>query len=261
MAAPRLSILVPNYNNGRGTSPGDERSDLQRLFESLAGTLARDPTPLEIIVADDGSTDDSLQTCRVWARRTWRGGEPFCRLLESRHCGVLSVVANRLTAEATGDLCCRLDGDVEILTSGWASVLCGIFDAAPPVVGIVGAKQLSPQGRIHSAGDWLLHPRGYHHIGRGADRHSVRSASEVDHVMGCFYGHRRAVWEDVGGYDESILRGQTVDFGLQARLRGWRTIFDPAIEFVHYNSARPPRSTHADSGPGLEDALFKGRFT
>ena len=29
--------------------------------------------------------------------------------------------------------------------------------------------------------------------------------------MGCFYAHRRCVWETLGGYDETMRRGQTVD--------------------------------------------------
>ncbi len=73
--------------------------------------------------------------------------------------------------------------------------------------------------------------------------------------MGCFYGHRRKVWEDLGGYDERFLRGQTVDFGLRARLAGWRTWFIPVIEFTHAHADRNPRATAADSGAGVDTAL------
>ena len=107
MTAPRLSILIPNFNNGRASSGDGSRDLIGGLFASLARTLEGDPTPLEIIVADDGSTDDSLATCRLWARKSWRGGQPFLKLLENDHCGVLSVVANRLVQAAGGDLCCR----------------------------------------------------------------------------------------------------------------------------------------------------------
>jgi glycosyltransferase involved in cell wall biosynthesis len=256
---PRLSILVPNFNNGRASSRSRRRDFADDLFSSLARTLERDPTPLEIIVADDGSTDDSLATCRQWAGRTWRGGQPFCRLLEQPHCGVLSVVANRMTSEARGELCCRLDGDVTVLTPNWAASLCRIFDGAAPGLGIVGAKQLSPDGRIHPAGDWVLHPRGYHHVGQGADRAAVSRTIEVDHVMGCFYAHRRSVWEDLNGYDETLLRGQTVDFSLRARLAGWRVIAAPTIEFVHHHTQRAPRDNRADTDLGLTESLDRFR--
>jgi GT2 family glycosyltransferase len=253
MPDPRLSILVPNFNNGRESSKTGTRDFIGDLFHSLVRTLERDPTPLEIIVADDGSTDDSLATCRRWAERTWRGGQPFCRLVEAEHCGVLSVVANRMTADARGALCCRLDGDVVVLTPNWAAELCRVFDTAAPGLEVVGAKQLGPDGRVHSAGDWVLHPRGYHHVGQGAPRAAIARATEVDHVMGCFYCHRRSVWEKLGGYDENLLRGQTVDFSLRVRLEGGRIICVPTIEFVHHHAHRAPRPNRADSEEGLAE--------
>ncbi len=256
--APALSILIPNYNNGRESSPTG-RDYLDNLFKSLALTLHDDPTPLEIIVADDGSTDDSLATCRRWAGKTWRGGEPFCRVIELPHSGVLSGVANRLTRAARGALCCRLDGDVAVLTPRFAAALCRIFERASPRLGVVGGKQLSADGLVHSAGDWVLHPRGYHHVAQGAPRDGVTQAREVDHVMGCFYCHRRSIWEELGGYDETLLRGQTVDFGLRVRMGGWTTICAPSIEFIHYNGERTERATEADSEAGRRQSLDRFR--
>ncbi len=259
MSAVRLSILVPNFNNGAASSNSGRRDFIDDLFTSLWETLASDPTPLEIIVADDGSTDDSPVTCRRWAGRTWRGGQPFCRLLEAPHCGVLSVVANRLTTEAAGELCCRLDGDVVVHTRNWAAALCRAFDDAPPGLGVVGAKQLAPDGRVHAAGDLVLHPRGYHHVAAGVSRDAVTRTMEVDHVMGCFYAHRREVWELLGGYDESIGRGQTVDFSLRARVKGWRIVSVPDIEFTHHHAQRHRRRTRGDTGAAITESLARFR--
>lgn len=252
---PRVSILIPNYNNGRESSTGGRRDFLGDLFASLRDTLADDPTPLEIIVADDGSTDDSLETCRVWARETWRGGAPFVRLIELEHCGVLSVVANLLMRESTGDICCRLDGDITVRTPRWAELLVRTFEEGPPDLGVVGPKQLMPSGHVHAAGDWILHPRGYHHVAQGAPASAITRSREVDHVMGCFYCCRREVWERLGGYDETFLRGQTIDFGLRARLDGWRAFAIPTIEFVHYHGERAARSTAADSADGIRSTV------
>ena len=59
MSAVRLSILIPNFNNGRASSKTGNRDFIDDLFTSLRETLASDPTPLEIIVADDGLTRDA----------------------------------------------------------------------------------------------------------------------------------------------------------------------------------------------------------
>ena len=258
----RLSILIPNYNNGRQSSKSEARNFIGDLFGSLMETLEDDPAPVEILVADDGSTDDSLATCRAWAGRSWEGwraGQPFCRLLEFEHTGILSIIANRLTAEASGEICCRLDGDIVILTPGWASRLLEIFQAGPPDLGIVGPKQLGLDGRIHSAGSWILHPRGHHHLAQGAISQTVTRTIEVDHVMGCFYCHKREIWQQLDGYDETYLRGQTVDFGLRARLAGWRAFSVPNIEFIHAHGDRVQRPNEADSDEGIERTL--DRFT
>jgi SAM-dependent methyltransferase/GT2 family glycosyltransferase len=264
MAAPRVSIMIPNFDNGRRSSRDGERNFIADLLQSLVDTLKDDPTPLEIIVGDDGSSDDSLATCREWAGRSWpeaswRAGERVLRLLEWPHCGVLSRVANRLMREARGEILVRLDGDIVVHTANWASRLCEVFDRGPERLGVIGPKQLAPDGRIHAAGDFILHARGYHHVGQGAAREAVREPLEVDHVMGCFYCYRRAVWDDVGEYDETILRGQTEDLGLRARLRGWRAFVEPSIEFTHHHVQRLPRRNVADTGGGLRTTLDRFR--
>jgi len=108
---------------------------------------------------------------------------------------------------------------------------------------------------FHAFGDWLLHPKGYHHILAGAERDAVNTALEVDHVMGCFYCCKRTVYDDVGGYDESILRGQTIDFGLAARLKGWACWAIPQIEYIHRHGLRGARSTTADTHQGVQQTL------
>lgn len=255
MPDPRVSILIPNYNNGRASSRDGGHDLIARLLDSLERTLANDPTPLEIIAYDDGSTDDSLHTLRQWADKTWRDGQTFLELMVAPHCGVLSKTANVLVKKSRGDILVRLDGDVECLTDRWAQKLCAVFDQGPPRLGVVGPKQLGSDGRIHAFGDMILHPRGYHHLGAGLDRYAVQHAVEVDHVMGCFYCCRRSVYEQVGGYDESMLRGQTIDFGLAARLHGWSAIAVPHIEFAHHHGLRSVRTTRADSDDGVDQTL------
>ena len=88
------------------------------------------------------------------------------------------------------------------------------------------------------------------YIAGGLDRHSVRHPLEVDHVMGCFYCCRKTVWEKLGGYDESFLRGQTVDFGLRARLEGFCCI-----------AVRAPAHAAARARHGGRQQRRRGRFT
>lgn len=248
---PRVSILIPNFNNGRGSSLNGEDDQIGNLLESLEQTLGADPTPFEIIVYDDGSTDDSLATLRAWSGRRWSDGRPFLELIEAEHCGVLAKTANVLSRRAQGEYLARLDGDTVCLTPDWVSRLCEVFDSGSDRLGVVGPKQLGPNGRILSYGDWVLHPSGYTHIGLGMVRDAARYPLQVDHVMGCFYCCKKRLFEELGGYDEDFLRGQTVDFGLRARLAGWYCMVVPHMEFIHMHTRRVRRDTRADSDEGV----------
>jgi len=255
MPAPRVSILIPNYNNGSSTTTdGREINHILSLLDSLQQTLEHDAAPFEIIACDDGSTDDSLDTLRDWAGRQWPDGRPFLTLIEQPHDGCLARTSNKLVREARGDLLVRLDGDIDCLTPNWVTRLVELFDRLPERVGVIGPKQLRRDGRIHAFGDWVLHPLGYHHVGTGLPRDAIRWPIEVDHVMGCFYCFKRAVWQAVGGFDENLLRGQTVDFGLMARREGFRAVAVPHIEFVHKHDERPARPTKADTTDGVNQS-------
>ena len=252
---PRVSILIPNFNNGVESSKDGTTNLILDLLTSLEQTLRTETQPFEILVYDDGSSDDSLETLRQWSKKTWSNGTAFLTLIENEHCGILSITANKLSRMAKGDILARLDGDVFCLTPNWVSKLIAHMDQNIPNLGIIGPKQLKPTLMIHSYGDFLIHPHGYVHIAGGMPRHSVKRTLEVDHVMGCFYCIKKEVFEDLGGYDENFLRGQTVDFGLRARKAGWRAFAVPDIEFVHNHVGRKDRDTKADSKEGVYQTL------
>ncbi|MEM6332618.1 MAG: glycosyltransferase [Planctomycetota bacterium] len=262
---PRVSILIPNFNNGPSSSRDGKLDLITLLLQSLHDTLADDPADLEILAHDDGSTDESADTLAQWAQRTWRDNQPFLSLTEGPHHGILAKTTNQLIARCTGDIVVRLDGDTQMLTPHWASRLIALFDAGPTDLGVIAPKQLAPSGRIHAMGDFILHPRGYHHLGFGLPRYALTRPVEVDHAMGCMYCVKREVLDDVGPFDENFLRGQTIDYGIRARLNGWRCVGHPAIEFVHYHGQRKPRDTQADrdaaTGKTFDDFSDKWGFS
>jgi len=253
--APRVSILIPNFNNGKASSRSGTRDFIADLLESLAATLAREPVTFELLAYDDGSTDDSRDTLRAWSRRSWPDGRPFLTLTEGPHCGILARNSNTLTRQARGEIIVRLDGDIICLTPNWLSHICALFDSGPPNLGIVVPKQLNTQGVVHEFGDFLLDPRGYRHNAHGLPREALQSVMEVDIPMGCFFAHKRTVFDALGGYDENFLRGQTVDFGLRSLLAGFRCWATPHVEYIHAHSERRNRETKADSLDGIRAGL------
>lgn len=81
----RLSVVLPNYNHGKVVG---------RAIEAIA---AQSRLPDELIILDDGSTDESLDVITGYMEQY-----PFARLLRhERNRGVVATV-NRLFDEATG---------------------------------------------------------------------------------------------------------------------------------------------------------------
>ncbi len=255
MVTPRVTILIPHFNNGRASSRSGQLDLIGDLLQSLWDTLHDDPTPFELFVHDDASTDDSIDTLRAWADRTWPNGEPFLTLVESPHEGFIAAANNRMFRRARGDILVRLDGDIVCTTNHWISRVVEMFDDAPPRLGILGPMQLSPSGQVHACGDMILHPRGYHHLDHGRSPDEITTPREVDHHMGCFYCCKRAVFDDIGGYDENCLRGETEDFTMMARLVGWSCWTLPHVRFIHRHSLRKARASQYDDGGRIADDL------
>ncbi|MFM7052747.1 MAG: glycosyltransferase [Planctomycetota bacterium] len=256
---PRATVIIPNFNNGRASSRDGARDFLGALLANLSDTLSDDPTDLEIVVADDGSTDDSLETARAWSRRTWpagspRAGTPFLRLIELPHSGVLSKVLNELHRRTEGEYLCRLDGDILIDTPRWVAECVALLDRHPDAAVATGLQKL-PDGRVHAFGDAILSPLGYHHLGQGAREDDLPEELEIEHAMGCFHASRRAAVAAVGGYDERVLRGQTEELAMRLNLAGYTAHATRRVVFRHFHAERHWRPNTADTGEGLRRSL------
>jgi glycosyltransferase involved in cell wall biosynthesis len=87
----KVSVVIPTYNRA------------PMVGEAIASALAQTYERLEVIVVDDGSTDDTAE--RVGRRR-----DPRLRYVRREHAGVSSA-RNAGIAAATGDLVSFLDSD------------------------------------------------------------------------------------------------------------------------------------------------------
>ena len=130
---PSITVIVPTRN----------RVDLLRMcLTGLAGTEY--PGALQIIVIDNDSDDpETLDYLNAL-------DPDFARVM--RHPGAFNFAAmnNRAIEEATGDLVCLLNNDIEIRDPDWLTTMA--VQALRPEVGAVGAQLLYPDRRIQHAG-------------------------------------------------------------------------------------------------------------
>jgi len=111
-----ISIVTPCYNGAR------------YIKETLQSALAQTHPPLEVIVIDDGSTDDS-------AALAAEAGPPV-RVIRQANQGE-SIARNRGIAEAQGSHVLFLDAD-DLLEPESLSLLAAAVDGRPDAVAVMG---------------------------------------------------------------------------------------------------------------------------
>ena len=144
---------------------------------------------------------------------------------------------NSIMKDSSGNILIKMHSDVVLETKDGLREIVKFFDMAPQSIGIVGPMQLLSKELVFSCGSWIIHPKGYHHIGYRMPRSSFTQPIECDVVSGAFLVFKREVFEELDGFDPE-LEGfdQTVDFVLRARMKGYRAMAIPQVEYTHWST-------------------------
>jgi glycosyltransferase involved in cell wall biosynthesis len=92
---PLVSIRIVTYNQEKF------------IGAAIESALAQNYRPLQIVVADDGSTDNTIERVRTYARQY---ADDILVVGDGRHIGI-TANSNRAMAACAGDLIAFLDGD------------------------------------------------------------------------------------------------------------------------------------------------------
>jgi glycosyltransferase involved in cell wall biosynthesis len=237
---PRVSLLLPNYNNAR-------------ILPLVLDRLAEHTTypDVEIVVVDDGSTDGSREVLRRWRdSRAFRGD---VQLHEKPHSGAVDALNAALHA-ATGEVCVQLDSDASVETPRWLERMLALL-TLDERVGVVTAKVVMEGGVLHACGIDVMHPHGLHDrpttvlepVGRRRWHHRVQrvregaggrveqEVAEVDAGIGCCMMFRREDALAAGGYDTGYapVWFDDVDLCLGIRSLGRKVFYLPEVRVVH----------------------------
>src|SRR5215211_8388525 len=106
---PLVTVIVISHNYGR------------YLAEAIESALRQTYRPLEVLVIDDGSSDDSVDVARQFADRL--------RLITQENVGV-ERTCNRAVDEAQGEYFVRLDAD-DVLEPNYVEQLMQALDRSP----------------------------------------------------------------------------------------------------------------------------------
>ncbi len=97
--APYLSLVIPCYN---------EHENVPTLLERVGAALARTGKPFEVIVVDDGSTDDTPRLLRDAMPRC-----PWLRVIRMARNGGQSAAFEAGFVAARGDVIATIDADLQ----------------------------------------------------------------------------------------------------------------------------------------------------
>ncbi len=118
-------------------------------------------------------------------------------------------------------------------------------------VACVGAKRVDPQGTVFSMGEFIVHPKGFHHHGKGVPATAYRFPEEVDAVAGGVLAVDREHFDAVDG--EALCVGilGPATLCLAIRQRGGRCVVVPSVVIDDAQGIAPT---------DLDDNNFRGRF-
>lgn len=204
-----VSVIVPAH---------DAAAYLARTLETI---LAQDYADLEVIVVDDGSTDDTPRVLE-----TYRDRVTAIRIEQAS--GGPSRPRNTGVAASTGAFIAFFDAD-DLMEPGALSDSLGVLARHPEVDFVfAGCRAVDEQGAV-IVPDYLAEYREFRRDLEPTDDPAVgllpgaKTYSRLllaNFVFTCGVVMRRALWEEAGPFDEALKNGDDRDLWMRSALTG-----------------------------------------
>ncbi|MGF1528555.1 MAG: glycosyltransferase family 2 protein [Candidatus Competibacterales bacterium] len=199
--SPRLSIVVPVHN---------DRALLRRCLEALIRAMAVAKVSTELIVVDDGSTEDIAPVVPAQVH--------VVRLEDNRGPATARNAGARV---ARGRVLLFVDADVAVAPDAVARVV-DHFRPRRRRAAVIGSYDDRPEGGIVSRYRNLLH----HHTHQQAP-------TEISHFWTGLGAVRRRLFWALGGFDEGRRALEDVEFGYRLSSCGYAIALDKHLQGTH----------------------------
>lgn len=199
---PPVSVLIPAYNEGKV------------LDRAIVSVLSLDYPDFEVVVIDDGSSDDTLERAARWEGR--HGGCKVRVVTQANAGKAAALNAGIQAARHPFLLCMDADSALEPQTLQRA-----IHHFADPSVAAVAGNV-----KVENRGGFLTRLQALEYIeGLNLLRRAQGFLAAVNIVPGPVGVFRREALEEVGGY-ESDTFAEDADLTLKLMTAGWRIEYE-----------------------------------
>lgn len=213
---PQVSIIIPVYNQFFYTA---------QCLQSILNTCA--DLSYEVILADDNSTDDTRRITEKVKNITVVRNRENLRFL--RNC-------NHAAEYARGEYLVFLNNDT-IVHENWLQSLLTLMEQRKDC-GMAGSKILFADGKLQEAGGIIWKGADGWNYGRGDDpeKSEYNYVKEVDYISGCSIMIRKALWEEIGGFDERYAPAycEDSDLAFEVRAHGYKVLYQPLSVVDHF---------------------------
>ncbi|MGT2481449.1 glycosyltransferase family 2 protein [Methylobacterium oryzae CBMB20] len=225
VAVPDVSIVIVSLN---------ARDLLTLTLYRLATQQAFAGASFEVIVVDNASDAETLTVLDLL------DGATVIRNAENVGYG---PACNQGAGAARGRYLLFLNPDVELMPGAIGALVSPFSDAT---VGIVGAHLVFPGGYLQESGAFFRDDAQITHPYLRGNTNPLLAEStfqrEVGYVSGAVLMVERALFEDLGGFDDLFAPAYFEDTDLCVRCHqaGRRVIYQPRASAIHFENATTP---------------------
>ncbi|MBQ6238171.1 MAG: glycosyltransferase family 2 protein [Bacteroidales bacterium] len=228
----KTAIVILNWNG---------RPMLERFLPSVVANTTGDA---EVVIADNGSTDDSIEFLKT--------NYPSLRLILMDKNYGFAEGYNRALAQIDAEYYVLLNDDVEV-TPGWTDKVVALMDSDPRIAAAQPMlKMFDRRDHFEYAGgaggyiDKLGYPfcRGRIFSTIEQDTGQYNDTRDVFWATGAAMFVRSAVWKELGGLDgDFFAHMEEIDFCWRARNHGYRIVATSDAQVFHVGGGTLPKSS------------------
>jgi GT2 family glycosyltransferase len=240
----KIAIVILNWNG-------------RNLLEQFLPSIIKYSKQAEIIVADNASTDDSVQ----WIKDNYSD----VRIIQNSENGGYARGYNQALKQVDADVLALVNSDIEV-TKGWLNSIETLFNnnnevaiIQPKILDFKNKKKFEFAGASGGFIDKLGYPycRGRVFTEIEEDKGQYNKSSEIFWASGACFFIKSSTFKEVGGFDEDYFAHmEEIDLCWRAHNLGKKIFYSPKSVVYHVGGATLNEANSHKTFLNFRNSLF-----